>query len=364
MENVSVSTRQNGLMVFDEHQEKILTDGDSVIKSYIDTLKSPYTKRNYTKSIYGFYEYVFGKRKLTFDDIVCIRPHHAYAYEQKWKKQLDEKIIKISTYNCKLKGLKEFYKWLMNILCAYEQTRELILVNPFGNIRQHAENDAEGCDALEPEEVELMLNNPVGHNFHTQERNRLILELAVGTGIRNNALITAKIENIKYKDGNYLIEVTDKENKTHSKSIEKALYDRLTIWYNNDIKTRIGNDGTIFDIHPVSANRIIREWAKSLGIDKHITFHSLRATCAILIYYTNGGNAYEVQEYLGHSHLVTTKTYLKKRNKIATNGQRAMEVLHKSNKFYTEIAEMSKEDLVKMIMSLDSADKMKLLSNI
>jgi ABC-type branched-subunit amino acid transport system substrate-binding protein len=55
-------------------------------------------------------------------------------------------------------------------------------------------------------------------------------------------------------------------------------------------------------------NRYIAQWAKTAGIQKHVTWHTARHTDAtLLIEY--GADLYTVQHLLGHSNISTTSGY-------------------------------------------------------
>lgn len=51
-------------------------------------------------------------------------------------------------------------------------------------------------------------------------------------------------------------------------------------------------------------------WAKAAGIEKHVTFHSARHTCATLLLYY-GADLYTVSKILGHTSIKTTQVYAK-----------------------------------------------------
>lgn len=51
-------------------------------------------------------------------------------------------------------------------------------------------------------------------------------------------------------------------------------------------------------------------WAKKASIEKHVTFHMSRHTCATLLLYY-GADLYTVSKILGHTSIKTTQIYAK-----------------------------------------------------
>lgn len=56
------------------------------------------------------------------------------------------------------------------------------------------------------------------------------------------------------------------------------------------------------------AERVLRKWMESAGINKHITFHCARHTFATLVI-TKGADVYTTRDLLGHSSVKTTEIY-------------------------------------------------------
>jgi site-specific recombinase XerD len=342
-----------------EYRKQI--NGNILIDEYLKTLNTDNTRKAYARSINEFFKTLYPKEPLTLDmmvidDIIAIR------YMNIYKKKLNDGEIKSSTYNSKIKGIKSFYDWLMKRTRSNIYGYELLPFNPFDSTKQIAENDAEGSDALTPDEILLMLEHPYGHNQHVQMRNVLMFVLAITTGIRNSALLNIKEEDIKFLSGEWLVDAIDKENKQALMPINNY-YTKLMAWYQNDKKWRTSGD-TIFNIHPIYAGEVIKNWAKSVGIDKNITFHSLRATCAVQIYENSNGNLAKVQLALHHSNMSTSKIYAEKGNKINHDAENIVENILNIGKFESMVENLCKEDLVKILCSLDAHTKMQIMNRL
>jgi integrase len=140
-------------------------------------------------------------------------------------------------------------------------------------------------------------------------------------------------------------------------------YHELMEWYEADLKiTGYQNDGTIFNMHPHSANRLIKEWAKNVKIDKKITFHSLRTTTACQVYHMFDENLGRAKAVLQHFHTETTDKYLKKEKRVNGDAENIVEVMKGVRENFEDIVrEMSKDELVDLFLSLDTTTKMNVM---
>jgi integrase len=352
-------------------------DGEYYITKFLQGFMNKNTQKAYGKSIYQFFDWWVDKNTITVKDLI-INPSDAGDYNIILLTLLQSGKMKTSTYNARIKGIRSFYEWLMKDTYDNHTQHGLVYINPFGNIKQlDTDADTEGSDFLSENEIMLMLNNPYGDDLHIQTRNRLLLLLALTTGIRKDALVSLKKENLQYKENEWCIITIDKGRKKVEKAIKEEYYNELMEWYNIDSKYRTNKDNSIFNIRPETAGRMISKWAKWVGIvkekidektgkktlDRKITFHSLRTTSAIQVYKLTG-NIYEVQKFMINEEVRTTEGYTDKDKKVIKIGKNLIDNLGNYTKFDDLVQKMNKAEIIELLLNLDEQTKAKLLMQI
>lgn len=108
-------------------------------------------------------------------------------------------------------------------------------------------------------------------------------------------------------DGNYMLSVVMKKT---SKTIYTPLSKNAMLWMP---ERKSGDEnGLIFDGIPsiTTINKVLKEWTKAAGIDKHITYHTSRHTFGTMML-TVGADLYTTCKLMGHSDVRTTQIYAK-----------------------------------------------------
>ena len=125
-------------------------------------------------------------------------------------------------------------------------------------------------------------------------------------GLRMSDIYSLKWKDVRINDGRYLLSVVMKKTST-------PVYIPLS---NNALKwlpERSDEESTpVFSGLPSlpTINRILKDWAKCAGIDKHITYHTSRHTFGTLMM-TVGADLYTTCKLMGHSDVRTTQIYAK-----------------------------------------------------
>ena len=228
-----------------------------------------------------------------------------------------------------LKDLKKFILWLAELgVSASSQSRIISGIRSFYSylvIEQNCQNDPSTLlelpkigrklpEILHIHEIESMfslidMSKPEG------ERNKAILEVLYGCGLRVSELISLKLTNLHFNDG--FIDVTGKGNKQRLVPIGEPAQKQIK-QYLEKIRVHIpikkGNENFIFlnrrgtRLSRVMVFMVIKDLTEKAGIKKNISPHTFRHSFATHLI-EGGADLRVVQEMLGHESITTTEIY-------------------------------------------------------
>ena len=146
----------------------------------------------------------------------------------------------------------------------------------------------------------------------TAVRNQLIIEVALGTGLRVSELANLKIEDLHLGKGqNTLIVRNGKGGKDRVVAFNSKLKSLIQAYLDYRIScsqflfhSERGEKMTRFGI-----GKVFNTIARMAGIGEAHSIHSLRHTYATNLYKASGYNLRLVQKQLGHSSITTTSVY-------------------------------------------------------
>lgn len=164
---------------------------------------------------------------------------------------------------------------------------------------------------LEREEAEALLKAP-NTSAITGLRNRCMLEMMYQSGLRVGEVCSLKVEHVNLKRNR--IRVWDGKGGDRTLAVNDGLTAILQQWV---VRKKKETDGSVYFFctikgGPVSTNyveKMIKRAAKRAGIEKNVTPHMLRHTCATELL-EDGVDLKVVQDILGHKALSTTEIYL------------------------------------------------------
>jgi integrase/recombinase XerD len=145
-------------------------------------------------------------------------------------------------------------------------------------------------------------------------RDRALLELAYGAGLRVSEWISLPVRDVALEEG--LVRVFGKGNKERLVPIGRRAIGAVAI-YTRELRPKLergGGKGILFlnargtPLSRMGAWKILRHHVKQAGIVKRVTPHTLRHSFATHLL-EGGADLRAVQEMLGHADISTTQIY-------------------------------------------------------
>jgi tyrosine recombinase xerD len=169
-------------------------------------------------------------------------------------------------------------------------------------------------DTLSLEEIEKLIS-ATEENTDLAKRNRCMIEVLYGCGLRVSELTELQISNINFKE-NYL-KIQGKGDKVRFVPLADYTADFIKNYINNiRSKQKINpkhSDILFLNSRGAQISRqmvflIIKEIVRKAGIQKNISPHTFRHSFATHLL-QNGADLRFIQEMLGHSSITTTEIY-------------------------------------------------------
>ena len=169
---------------------------------------------------------------------------------------------------------------------------------------------------LSPQHVDLLLSQPLKLETPESVRDAAMLELMYATGIRVTELVSLNLDSLHIKPHPAYIRCVGKGAKertipVHEKAVE-ALNTYLDQGRNILLKARL-QQALFVNRRGERLTRqgfwlSLKHYAKSGGIESHVTPHTLRHSFATHLL-RGGASIRDVQELLGHANVSTTQIY-------------------------------------------------------
>lgn len=206
---------------------------------------------------------------------------------------------------------KAHYLTVFKLFYNYLIEQNIIEHNPCDNIKM-PKLEKKLPEFLTEEEVDKLLDIKTSTPF--EKRNKAMLELLYGSGIRISELLNLTVSNLYLEDN--LIKVFGKGAKERVIPINDtavlALKDYLEFGRGDLLGTKTSDFVFISSRHTKISRQAFFKFLKNLceekGIKKNISPHTLRHSFATHLL-NNGADLRIVQELLGHSDISTTQIY-------------------------------------------------------
>ena len=202
-------------------------------------------------------------------------------------------------------GMRAFYRYLIYARQREDDPTELLDAPKIG---MHLP------DVLTVEEIQRImevidLSTPEGH------RNRAMIEVMYGCGLRVSELVTLRLSNLFFEDG--FIKVVGKGNKERLIPIGKTAINAVNQYVEGKrklLKIKKGEEDYVFlnrrgaHLTREMVFMLVKKWVTAAGIDKTVSPHTFRHSFATHLI-EGGADLRAVQEMLGHESITTTEIY-------------------------------------------------------
>lgn len=204
-----------------------------------------------------------------------------------------------------LSGIKKFYAYLLQEKLVNENPTLLISSPSIGRHIPDVLSYEEICSLIDSIDLSL----PFGH------RNKAIIEIMYGCGLRVSEVTSLKISNIYIEDE--FIRIFGKGDKERLIPISPSTIKTLYLYIEGERKSQNINpkhtDTVFINRRGSGLSRqmiflIIKDLAEKAGIKKNIGPHTIRHSFATHLL-EGGADLRAVQQMLGHSSISTTEIY-------------------------------------------------------
>lgn len=288
-----MDVRQQALIPTDRQQREI-------VNLVLDGLDSPESKRAYGKALADFLAW-YAKQG---------RPGLSKRIVQKYKTVLRESGLAPATVNLRLSAIRKLAQE-----AADNDLLDLNVAAGIGRVKGVKTVGVKVGNWLDREQAQDLINSP---NPKTLKglRDRAILAVLIGTGIRRSEAMALTFDHLQQREGRWVIlNLVGKGNRTRTIPMPSWAKAAVDTWAE---KAGIG-EGHIFrsfrrgdrisgqGMTAQAVYDVVREYSEALGLD--VAAHDTRRTYAKLAE-KGGADLRQIQLSLGHASIKTTEAYL------------------------------------------------------
>jgi integrase/recombinase XerD len=266
------------------------------------------SQRTIKEYLYKMDHFIGFLYQIGISDIYDIRKDHIAQYQKEVFYKLNDKgkQNQAQTQNNYLKTVKSFFAFLKaEGHLSYDPAKEI----PYAKTSRRLPRTI-----LTEKEIKKMFNTP-DVNTPLGYRDRAILEVLYSTGIRLQELLNLKLDDIDYEKGFLRVNrgKGDKDRIVPLGRIASKYVENYIKLVRIDLG-RLHNSEFLFlslvgaQVDRSSLRKRLKVYAKRARIDKQVSPHVFRHTCATHLLQQKA-NIRCVQEILGHKSLDTTQRY-------------------------------------------------------
>ena len=268
-----------------------------MIKSFLKYLEyekrySSHTVTSYSTDLTQFHSFI----NEAYPELDLSNVDHRIL--RSWIVQLVDQGLDNTSINRKISCLKAFYRFLLKReVISEDPTRKLNVLKKSKKLPQFV-NEGDMITLLEQVDFE---NNEEG------KRDKLILDLLYGTGIRLSELIGLKVSDINFTQ--QTLKVLGKRNKERiipfSTNLAQSMGEYIKVRAVDSEQLLITEQGK--PLYPMLIYRVVKKYLSLVNVDKRSP-HVLRHTFATHLL-NKGADLNAVKDLLGHSSLAATQVY-------------------------------------------------------
>lgn len=262
----------------------------------LDSVSSPASKRSYDRSIVDFCRFLSATGQP-----LC------KASVQAFKVSLEAQGLAASTVNVRLAAVRKLAGE-----AADNAMLDPALAAGVSRVRGVKKSGVRAGNWLTIEAVTELLRKP--DSSLKGKRDRGILAMLIGCGLRRSELISLTVPHVQQRDGRWvLLDVLGKGNRIRTIPVPSWAYSALSEWLSaagitfGVLFRSLGRGDMGRSLTAQAVADIVSEYSTAIG--HPVAPHDLRRTFAKLCH-ENGGALEQIQLSLGHSSIVTTEKYL------------------------------------------------------
>lgn len=273
----------------------------------LDAVSSPHTRRTYGLALSRFLQWYQAAGSPGFNKGVV----------QRYRAELEAEGLSASSVNLQLSAVRKLAAEAAdNGLLAPELAAGIARIRGVKRLGVRAGN------WLTAGEATALLNAP-DRSILIGCRNRAILALLIGCGLRRAELVSLNVEHIQLRDSRWVVpDLAGKGNRLRTVPVPTWVKVILDDWLHRaGVETGavfrcLNKAGRVLDgrISEDTVWNVVREYGARLG-KPGFAPHDLRRTCAKLCR-ISGGDLEQIQLLLGHASVQTTERYLGTRQNL------------------------------------------------
>lgn len=277
-----------------------LADLEHAKSAVINSLPSPESRRSYEFAIRHFVEWYCSEPRLALNRIVVTR----------YRMQL-EQLLAASTINQRLAAVRRLaYEASDAGLLSPELAAGIRRVNGVKQLGVLLGN------WLTAEQGRALMNAPTSETLRGK-RDRAILTVLLGCGLRRSELVHLKLDHLQRREEHWaVVDLVGKGGHVRTVPVPQWVKTRIDEWTKASSTTSgrlfrsINKNGVVWGagLTEKVVWYVVKNFAKTAGIEK-VAPHDLRRTCARLCH-VSGGELEQIQFLLGHVSVQTTERYL------------------------------------------------------